>query len=60
MTQASAEKLEHTFQKEKEQTRLSRAPDYEGEESQNGRESHLGEREENQSESMRRKRWTPR
>ena len=29
--------------KEKEQSRLSKAPDYEGGESQDGREPHLGE-----------------
>ena len=47
-------------QKEKEQSRLSRVPDYEEGESQGGREPHLGEREQDQSESMERKEWTPR
>ena len=32
-------------QKEKEQSRLSKAPDHEGEESQGEQESHLGEKE---------------
>ena len=45
-------------QKEKEQSRLSKAPDYEGE-SQGGREPHLGEKEEDQSESMEWEGWTP-
>ena len=45
--------------KEKEQSRLSRVPDYEGGESPGDREPHLGEREEDQSESMERKGWTP-
>ena len=39
-------------QKEKEQSRLSRVPDHEGGESQDGREPHLGESEGDQSESM--------
>ena len=39
-------------QKEKEQSRQSRAPDRERGESQGGREPYLGEREEDQSESM--------
>ena len=39
-------------QKEKEQTYLSKAPDHEGGESQGGREPHLGEKKEDQSESM--------
>ena len=43
-------------QKEKEQNRLFRVPDHEGGESQGGQEPHLGEREEDQSESMGRKR----
>ena len=42
-------------QKEKEQSRQSRVPDHEGGESQGGRESHLGEKEVDQSESMKRK-----
>ena len=46
-------------QKEKEQSRLSKAPDHEGGESQDGREPHLGEREGDQSESMEWKGWTP-
>ena len=47
-------------QKEKEQSRLSKAPDHEGGESQSGREPHLGESEGDQSESMEWKGWTPR
>ena len=39
-------------QKEKEQSRLFRVPDHNGGESQGGREPHLGEKEEDQSESM--------
>ena len=39
-------------QKEKEQSRSSKAPDHEGGESQGGQESHLGEKEEDQNESM--------
>ena len=46
-------------QKEKEQSRLSKAPDHEEGENQGGRESHLGEREGDQSESMEREGWTP-
>ena len=46
-------------QKEKEQSRLSKAPDHEGEDSQGGREPHLGEKEGDQSKSMERKGWTP-
>ena len=46
-------------QKEKEQCRLSRAPDHEGGESQDGREPHLGESEGDQSESMEWEGWTP-
>ena len=37
----------------------NRAPDHKGGESQGGREPHLGKKEEDQSESMERKRWTP-
>ena len=44
-------------QKEKEQSRLSKAPDHEEGESQGGREPHFGEKEGNQSESMDRKEW---
>ena len=44
--------------KEKEQSRLSRVPDREGGESQDGREPHLGKSEADQSESMERKGWT--
>ena len=33
-----------SYQKETEQSRLSRVPDHEGEENQGGREPHLGER----------------
>ena len=48
-----------TCQKEKEQSRLSRVPDHDGGESQDGRKLHLGEREGDQSESMEWKGWTP-
>ena len=44
--------------KEKEQSRLSRVPDHEGGESQDGQEPHLGESERDQSKSMDRKGWT--
>ena len=37
------ERQSRPCQKEKEQSRLSKAPDYEGGESQGGREPHLGE-----------------
>ena len=47
-------------QKEREQIRLPRVPDHEGEESQSGREPHLGESEGDQSKRMERKEWTPR
>ena len=46
-------------QKEKEQSRQSRVPDREGGESQRERVPHLDERERNQSESTKRKGWTP-
>ena len=46
------ERRSRLCQNEKEQSRLSRVPDHEGEESQDGREPHLGEREKDQSESM--------
>ena len=46
-------------EKEKEQSRLSRAPDHEGGESQGGQEAHLGEREGDQSESIEMKGWNP-
>ena len=46
-------------QKEKEQSRLSRIPDHEGVESQSGREPHLGQKEGDQSQSMKKKGWTP-
>ena len=46
-------------QKEKEQSRLSRGPDLKVGESQDGRESHLGDREGDQSGSMKRKEWAP-
>ena len=49
----------HLCHKEKEQSRLSKAPYHEGGESQDGREPHLGERKGEQSESMERKGWTP-
>ena len=41
--------------KSKEQSRQSSVPDHDGGESQGGREPHLGEKEEDQSESMERK-----
>ena len=44
------ERRSRPCQKEKEQSRQSRVPDHEGGESQGGRELHLGEREEDQSE----------
>ena len=47
------------YEKEKEQSRLFRVSDHEGGESQGGREPHLGESEENQSESVEWKGWTP-
>ena len=53
------ERRSRPYQKEKEQSRLSKAPDHEGGESQDGREPHLGEREGDQSESMEWKGWTP-
>ena len=46
------------YQNEKEHSRLSRVPDHERGESQDGREPHLGEKEGDQSESMGGKRWT--
>ena len=45
-----ASMLELFLPKEKEQSRLSRAPDREGKESQGGRELHLGKKEGNQNE----------
>ena len=39
------ERCSRPYQKETEQSRLSKAPDHEGEESQGGREPHLGEKE---------------
>ena len=50
---------EPPYQKEKEQSRLSKVPDHEGGESQGGREPHLGEKEGDQSESTELKGWTP-
>ena len=47
------------YQKENVQSRQSKAPDHEGDESQDGREPHLGEKEEDQSDSMEREGWTP-
>ena len=41
---SSQERRSRPSQKEKEQSRLSKAPDHEGEESQGERELHLGER----------------
>ena len=54
------ERRSRPCQKEKEQSRLSRVPNHEGRESQDGRKPHLGESEGDQSESMERKGWTPR
>ena len=53
------ERRSRPCQKEKEQSRLSRVPDHEGGESQDGREPHLGEKEGDQSESMEWEGWTP-
>ena len=53
------ERRSRLCQKEKEQSRLSRVSDHEGRETQGGREPHLGEREGDQSESMKWKGWTP-
>ena len=53
------ERRSHLYQKEMEQSRLSKAPNHEEGESQGGRELHLGEREGDQSESMEWKGWTP-
>ena len=53
------ERRSRPYQKEKEQSRLSKAPDHEGEESEGEREPHLGESEGDQSESMEWKGWTP-
>ena len=53
------ERRSRPYQKEKEQSHLSKAPDHEGEVSQYGREPHLGEKEGDQSGSMRRKEWNP-
>ena len=53
------ERRSRPCQKQKEQSRLSKALDHEGGESQGGREPHLGEKEGDQSESMERKGWTP-
>ena len=74
MAQASAEKQrvasvpqrkqlasvpEPPLPKEKGTKVRSRIPDCEGGEGQGGQELHLGEREEDQSKSTRRKGWTP-
>ena len=48
-----------TLAKEKEQSRLSRVADREGEKSQGWQEPHLGKKEGDQSESIEKKRWTP-
>ena len=53
------ERRSRPYQKEKEQSRLSRVPDHEGGESQGGRELHLGERGGDQSGSMEWKGWNP-
>ena len=53
------ERRSRSCQKEKEQSRLSKASDHEEGESQGGREPHLGESEGDQSESMEWKGWTP-
>ena len=47
------------YQKEKEQSRLSRAPDHEVGEGQGEQAPHLGEREGNQSGSMERRKGAP-
>ena len=49
----------HPCQNEKEQSRLSKAPDHERGESQDEREPHLGEKEGDQSEGMEWEGWTP-
>ena len=49
----------HLCHEKKEQSSQSRVPDHERGESQGGREPHLGNREGDQSGSMKRKRWTP-
>ena len=53
------ERRSRSCQHEKEQSRQSRVSYHKGEESQDGREPHLGEKEGDQSESMKRKGWTP-
>ena len=58
-TEQLASMPESPCHKEKEQSLLSRVPDHEEGESQGEREPHLGNREMDQSESMRRKKWTP-
>ena len=50
---------ERLCQEEKEQSRQSRVPDHAGGESQGGREPHFGEKEEDQSGSMKIKGWAP-
>ena len=54
------ERRSRPCQKEKKQSRLSKAPDHGGEESQGEREPDLVEKEGDQSESMEWKEWTPR
>ena len=46
-------------QNEKEQSRLSKAPDHEGEEGQGGQEPHLDKRGRSERENEERKGWTP-
>ena len=53
------ERRSRPYQKEKEQSRLSRVPGHWARESQEGREPNLGEKEGDQSESIERKGWTP-
>ena len=54
------ERRSRPCQKENKQSRLSKVPDHEMGESQDVREPHLGDREEDQSGSIEWKEWTPR
>ena len=56
---ASVSRQSRPCQEEKEQSRQSRVPDHEGERVKVSESPHLGEREEDQSESMEGKGWTP-
>ena len=53
------ERQSRLCQKEKEQNRLSKAPDLKEGKSQSEREPHFGEKAEDQSVSMGKKGWTP-